>query len=280
DQRDWIRQGLDKLTDREAIKRAQELSEAGHDVPEYLYISCRCAIAHAGTDPTVDPEDFDDEMRLRADLPLIKNLVEILIETEFGVKSSRTVWKEHLYELNGFKEIIGPELTSLLITGGTEPPNKIQVPEHISIRLWDKKPYPPFEQMTVQTIRAAAGIVHWECTSMDRRVSFLLELNFPKERLGIDPFDGVSFRDDGSPEAAIDAAEIQRFRIEYLANGSLEVWEPVENRCLGRCDPFIPENINLRATIENLRRAEEDLQKEAERRRKILASLNKADPPT
>jgi hypothetical protein len=34
----------------------------------------------------------------------------LAIEEVFGVETSHTVWKKHLYELAGFKEILGPDI--------------------------------------------------------------------------------------------------------------------------------------------------------------------------
>lgn len=262
----WIDNTIQNLTHADAKKRVEELAAEENDVSKYLYESCRCAIAHAGLEPTVDPESIDDEERLRADLPLIKHIAELLIETEYGVKSRTTVWQEHLYELSGFKEIMGSDLIARL-KKSSEIIEKIPVPDLVSIRLFGKSQYPPFEQMKVNPLDTKEGIVHLECFSQDRHILFILELNFPDERLGIDPIDGIIIKDDGSPEAAEDAAETQRFVAEYLANGILEIWEPVQDKCLGWCDPFIPENINLGATIQNFNQAEKEWREEAEHRR-------------
>ena len=57
------------------------------DIGEYLYASGRCAVAHAGTNPTVDPEDPEDMDRLCKDLPLIRAMAAHVIEKELNVKS-------------------------------------------------------------------------------------------------------------------------------------------------------------------------------------------------
>jgi hypothetical protein len=99
-------------------------------------------------------------------------------------------------------------------------------------------------------------------------VSFFLTLDFPKERLVIDPIDGITLHDNGSIEAALYSADIYRFLGEYFANGSLEVWDHTKSECLGRCSPFIPVNIDLRATIKNFGEIEKASKEEADRRRK------------
>ena len=62
--------------------------------------SCRCAVAHARTNPTVDPENWDDMERLSKDLPLIRAMAAHVIEKELNVKSQHTVWAEHLSRIH------------------------------------------------------------------------------------------------------------------------------------------------------------------------------------
>lgn len=51
----------------------------------YLYESGRCAIAHAYSEPVVNPENAEDLERLELDLPLMKELAEFAIKSEYGV---------------------------------------------------------------------------------------------------------------------------------------------------------------------------------------------------
>lgn len=55
--------------------------------------------------------------RVRDELPIIKALAELSIEQEFGIKSSTTVWREHLYELAGFKDVLGSSLVNHIVEG-------------------------------------------------------------------------------------------------------------------------------------------------------------------
>ncbi len=265
DQKAWIGRTLSSLTDKDAIKRADELSASESDIAKYLYRSCRCAVAHAGSNPTVDPESIEDELRLRADLPLIKNLAEIMIESEFGIESGRTVWAKHQYELSGFKEILGDDMIDRISRGGKSDV-EAQLPDSISIRLWRKENYLSFEGMAVEVQDAANGKLYLKCKNDEVKISFLLELNFIEERLVIDPVEGIVIRDDGSPEMAEKTAETYRFLADYFCNGELEIWDTNEDRCIGRCDPFIPVNVNLNETIRNFREAEKALRELAIRR--------------
>ena len=267
-QKAWIRRTLPSMTDRDAIKRMEELNDEHEDVADYLYISCRCAIAHAGVSPTVDPENFDDNKRLRSDLPLIKHLAEMLIEEHYEIKTSSTIWKEHLYELDGFKEVLGAELVEKFKNKGTEFKRKVKTIDEISIRLWSEDQYKALENLKPTVVRTADGIILLECVSENDLVSIMIGLDFSNERLLFDPINGVASQDDGSVEAAEFAADVQRFIGKYFCNGSLEVWDPINEKCLGRCDPFIPTNIDLGKTYENYQKAEEHCLQIAKERKK------------
>lgn len=80
-----LRTMLPRLTDQEALERLTELSKREKDVPNYLYQSGRCAVAHAFAEPIVDPDDVADLRRLSQDMWVIQAVAEYLIETKLNV---------------------------------------------------------------------------------------------------------------------------------------------------------------------------------------------------
>ena len=80
----WINARLASLSDPEALRRANELRGERGNIGKYLYLDCRCAVAHAKTRPLVNPEDPRDLRRLRSDLPLMTALAEHAIEHEIA----------------------------------------------------------------------------------------------------------------------------------------------------------------------------------------------------
>jgi hypothetical protein len=80
----WIRGTLPKLKSP-AKERIKKLSQSVHDVATYLYESGRCAIAHAFSDPLVDPDDITHLHRLSADMDVARALAEYIIKYELGV---------------------------------------------------------------------------------------------------------------------------------------------------------------------------------------------------
>ena len=84
-----IRKTLPNLKHKEALERLSKLGETEPDVPKYLYESGRCAIAHAYSEPLVDPDNVADLWRLSKDIWVIRAIAEHLIEKE--LKVSRTI---------------------------------------------------------------------------------------------------------------------------------------------------------------------------------------------
>jgi hypothetical protein len=82
----WIKRTIPLLSDEDAKKRASDLSKAQADIGDYLYVSGRCAVAHAYSDPVVDPDNAEGVLRLSADMPLARALAEYLIEHEYGIR--------------------------------------------------------------------------------------------------------------------------------------------------------------------------------------------------
>lgn len=63
-------------------ERVTEIHNLGNNLGEYVYFSCRCAVAHAGRiDNTINPDAIDDYARITKDLPLIKEIAKNLIKS-------------------------------------------------------------------------------------------------------------------------------------------------------------------------------------------------------
>jgi len=80
----WIKETLPKLTEKHLQDRILAPSNA-EDVAKYLYVSCRCAVAHASSDPLIDPDDLTHLRRLSADVHTVQALAEHLIKHELNV---------------------------------------------------------------------------------------------------------------------------------------------------------------------------------------------------
>ena len=83
---DGIRNIMPLLQDSLAIDRISAISKKNSDVAAYLYESGRCAIAHAYATPLVDPDDVTDVHRLSADMPIVREIAERLIESKLNIR--------------------------------------------------------------------------------------------------------------------------------------------------------------------------------------------------
>jgi hypothetical protein len=266
---EWINRTLPLLTEHRARERLAELQNTEPDVGAYLYGSGRCAIAHAFAEPIVDPEDPADAKRLYADLPVIRALAEWIIERELGIKSAMTVWREHLYELEGFRRLIGEDNADRLKARRPADLRTWPAWPPLSLRMRDRPPFPPFEFMVVREllILANVGLIHVKCRSADSLVDLEFGLDFFNGRIVANPQMNIQIRDDGSATAMEHAAEHQRFRKFYFLNGELEILNASTSERMGRCDPFLPMNIDLGGTDKIIDGAIADFEARALKRR-------------
>lgn len=197
-QKSWINANFanfnsNNLVRAELTRRISELKSSGvTDIGEYLYRSGRCAVAHAGTTPTVDPENPEDMERLYKDMPLIRAMAAHVIEKEFNVKSRHTIWNEHLYELAGFQSLFGLTITKRLKAKDTALKVK-ELPAICRIRMGIKnwQPYTALANLTVRMAIINEGKVELTMASEDGLVEVDLALNFPDERMIFDIDNGV-----------------------------------------------------------------------------------------
>ena len=262
----WINDNMNHVLGYQTKERIDGLTKASIDIGTHLYASNRCAIVHAGGNPTIDQENPSDLELLWKNIPLIQALAHRAIESELGVKSSETVVHEHLYELSGFKNLLGTAFVTRL--KNTEEVTIDELPPfpRLSVRLEDREKFDALEKLESEIVDVSKGKVLLRCLSSDQLSGLGICLNFPGERLQINAEHGLYAKDDGTENAARKVAEVTRFRLEYFLNGSLQVWDADRDELLGRCDMFIPVNADLGATKEGLDKTIARWEAEAERR--------------
>jgi hypothetical protein len=250
----WIKNTLPKLDNLSARERVAKLEGTqGEKVADYLYYSGRCAVAHAFAEPLIDPERPEDSIRLQNDLVVIQALSEYLIENELEIKSRKTVWSEHLYELDGFRFWFGKEQLSGIKRkegGAIELVAPLPV---LSVRLRDVDIFSWFESLVPEIIANNNGRILLRCTSTkNNNIVIRLGLNFADERIEFDPENIMEIQDDGFVEV-IEAA-IQKLLVlkGLVLNGQLEIWDFDQTRLLGRTDPYIPVNIDLERSLKSI----------------------------
>jgi hypothetical protein len=61
-------------------ERIQEIVQENTNIAEYLDYSCRCAIAHGFHEPIVNPDDYDDYVRISQDVRVVQDLARAAVE--------------------------------------------------------------------------------------------------------------------------------------------------------------------------------------------------------
>jgi len=237
EQKSWINDNVDAISERQAATRLAELRQDHDDVGAYLYESGRCAVAHAFHESVVNPDEPQHIWRLSSDLPLVKALAERAIERELGVKSQRAVRKAHLYELEGFRTLFGQELVAGLRAGESVEPGCLPLPSRLSLRLRGHDQLPSFDQMKAVVPNLAKGMVQIHLSSVDERVQARVLLDFTNERLLFDALNWLEVSDDGSPEAVRSCIDELLFCKHWMANGVTELWDSTSGTRLGRSQP-------------------------------------------
>jgi hypothetical protein len=253
DQRQWLIQSLSRITNFDAKKRLAELRALGESdddiVKQRLYVSRRCAVAHATSQPVINPDDPSQEYEIWKDLPLIKAIAEHAIEFEFGVKSRQTVYREHLYELDGFKKIFGNDALVGLKEEMTPRPSTLAPLPNLDIKIATKTQTQAFSNLTAEIFQVDHGKVLARCCTPDGLVAVRLLLDFPNERFEFQPAGNTVIADNGTPTAIQHAIDHLHFCCDLFSNGRVEVFEHSSKKLLGKKDPFVGVNINLGATL-------------------------------
>ena len=240
----WITNKRHEIDYPRAKERLAELETQGLDVGNYLYKQGRNAIAHADREPFVNPDKTDDHFRLSLDLPLMRNFTELAIEERFGITRKVTIYREHLYELEGLRNLLPKEVVECFKRGeGSDASFEIDLPEHFLLLAQKGHEQFPLEEMKI----AQAGCFEYglviDFESAHATVRLRVFANFVDEKLLFDPlryFRIIPNRD--RQEAIQEELSAVQFHRCILSNGHLEIWDPISNNRLGCSEGYIPMN--------------------------------------
>lgn len=242
----WVGGAIERLENGRAKESLDKLRAGGiTDVAGHLYVSGRCAIAHAGGNPIIDPDDPSDAARLYEERPLLEGLAELAIEEELGLKTARTVYREHLYELAGFKAKLGHDIVKAVQAGNSLEVVTVDVPA-INFQIEGRGPFKALMNLQPSLCAQEGKVVHIEYMSPVTGICIKFDLNFETERLEFDIHNGIfGPPDDGSAEYAQCRAELTEFLKWYYANGCLVITDADTGELIARKDEFIPVNVMM-----------------------------------
>ena len=257
----WINANLGKIWNYIAQERLAELQKTEPDIGECLWKEGRNAIAHANTDPILDPDIPTDRTAATRDSDLMQGLTEVFIQEELGMPSQRKIWQEHLYELEGFKRLFGQPLTARLNAKESVPQADFPPLPPLTLNL---KEQPPYDCLAALSFRVAAckdGIVLLATDPTAQPMAVALALNFPAEKLDLVlQMFGVNHKQEKYTKAT--AACHYRFLIEYFCNGCLQVFDAGTGKRLSHKTAFVAVNIDLSATVEGWKKQIKELENE------------------
>ncbi len=240
----WIAAILGDLDDDNAKKRYAQLASEVSDVGKYIWDEGRNAITHSERDTYVNPDEIDDHFRLRQDMPLMKNLAELTIEKQSAIKRTRTIWKEHLYELDGFRKLIPDEILGLIECSEEVPAGlTIDMPEYITVLARRGSTSHPFQDVQIKALAQVKGGLLIDIATKDEIVGFRVILDFLDERLHFDPVNGMRLESNRENKKHIEYEILfLEFQCCILGNGRLEIWDQEEEVILGQSAECIPKN--------------------------------------
>jgi len=241
----WIEHEIKHLPRGSGSEALAKLISTGvSDVAKHLYVSGRCAIAHAGSNPIIDPDKPADSSRLYQERPLIECLAEIAIENKLGVQTSMTVFKEHLYELSGFKRVLGADIVKDICAGKPVGEGQsVDIPS-IDFQLVGKGPFEVLRNLQPVVVQQLGSRLALEFERPDQMLRIKFSLNFADERLEFDVHNGVfGIKDDDSSIYAEHKAQITEFMKWYFLNGCIQITDSATGELISRKDEFIPVNV-------------------------------------
>ena len=257
-QAEWINNNLSKVWDYLGLERLRALQQRGIDIGDYLSGEGRCAIAHAFEQPIRDPDLPDDIYEIRSDTDLMKGLAQVAIEDELGVPSMRKIWREHLYELAGFRDIFGDELTARLEGGQSLSLSAFPRLPRISVRLRGHEHYAGLEALQMEVLSVQGGTVTLGIRPPAAPMQVLLSLDFPHQNLELLLQDLGVDRHHITYTCDLEVGQL-RFLKDLYANGILEIHDADAGKRLSHKTAFIPVNIDLRATLQNFQNRIDEL---------------------
>jgi hypothetical protein len=125
----------------------------------------------------------------------------VCIEQELGVETAHTIWRKHLYELAGFKEMLGADTVAYLQRGEPVTDQRMVDVPVINVQIRGKMQYAPLTGMIIKEIGQDAHVFHMGFESADKRVRLQLHADFRNERMHFDWSNGITMvPDDGSSD--------------------------------------------------------------------------------
>lgn len=184
----------------------------------------------------------DHERRLADDMPVVRVLAEYFIEYNLGIKSQGTMYEEHLYELGGFRDLLGPSVLAKVKAREDIDVRALSVFPAVGVRVRGGEALLSLEGLTPTWMMSLNGTVAVQLSNGTHPCLVSLRLNFAEESLEFDPATLVAVTDSTSPEGAQAIADRASLLQGLLRNKQLHVYRMDTGALMGRTDGFLPDD--------------------------------------
>ena len=250
----WINQELGSVRGSKHI--VQSLAASGvSDIGDHLYTSGRCALAHALVDPVVDMDNVADLTRIRDELDLVRELSDIFIAKKLGLRSRTELRLAR--QTRAFAAMIDPSLLTAVVQGDQVAPERFKSTPRLDIRIQGKEQLDALRGLQFKVVEAGEGVLV---------LSGATSINGVVARFTIDfRTDQIFLRNDsfGLEKTAtrLHQRDYYRFLMDFLSNGRVEFISG-DGEVVSRLDPFLPTDIDFRATEQEISRRLADLDRD------------------
>lgn len=252
DQKCWINSNIHRIKCPRSKKVISDLNFKKIDIGEYIYSSGRCATAHAFGSPVIDPDVSSDLERMTNELPLVKELAEIVIEYELGIKSRRTVLKEHEFEIQGFKDLFPEKLIKEIKDYKDRFISVEELDLILSLGIRSKPKYYGLDNLRIDKARMIQGILYLCLESEENALKFTLGIDFINNFLQYNPYEGPLVIDNGSAIASRCILGFYQFSRDLFLNGQLKIEDVATGKLLGFKTAFVPVDVDLKRTLQDI----------------------------
>lgn len=243
---DWIKSKLNQLTDK-AAQRVVELEKEVDDVGFHLYVSGRCAVAHASLGgEIVDPDLPEDRRRLSLDLVVMEELARIYIRDELEVPDEMALYKTR-NRLKPWSSLLKEDELKALESGRNFDEKLSLDGQSVSVGMWPDGVIPGLEDMTLQVLEVNGGIVTIVLYNDRKTIQLVFNLDYNEGRVHCDlEVGGLDYQNETLSEQ--DVRNYWTYHYKVFCNGIAELvianLEPID------CEVVIPTNMFMRGTVE------------------------------
>lgn len=248
-QRKLLKKYVGKIEDRFAKDRLSELggNPDNRTIEDYIYQSGRLAVAHAYAKRSysVDPDNPEHDLRLRKDLPIMREIAKQVIVGECGLLTKEQVWESKTHFVSGAIWAIGKTTYEKILKEGTIGRRSVILPKRVDIRVRAKDKFETLENLLLKVRAVHSRVIYVTAASDDGGLELSLEIDLERGRLVFDPLVEHQCLDGGTANCAKRIAEFNSFWGQIIGNGRCQIVETATQFVIAEAQAYMPTNFFL-----------------------------------